>query len=300
MISLLLALSFFLDPENSIPERLGRVYSENGLVEKALQTQMNAVLSEVAHRPWLLPPGPWVMAQSWHDLLFAHSPVDATVLRPLLPPQLQIDTFEGQAWLAVVPFRMTGVRLRGTLPVPWLSAFPELNVRTYVTYGGKPGVWFFSLDAGNSLAVAIARVWFHLPYFRARMSCTERDGWIQYHSERTHPGAPAGLLMGRYRPVGDTFFPHHGTLEYFLTERYCLYTSDGRGQIIRSEIHHAPWPLQRAEAEFSRHSMAESLEIALISQPLLHFARRQDVLVWPPVRLSASADASSLSMVKSP
>src|SRR5713226_6678110 len=299
MVSLLLALSLFLNLENLIPELIGRVYLENELVEKALSTRMSAVLQEVALRPWPLPSGPWVMAQSWHDLLFAHWPVDAAVLRPLLPPQLQIDIFEGHAWLAVVPFRMTGVRLRVTPPVPWLSAFPELNVRTYVTCGGKPGVWFFSLDAGNSLAVAIARAWFHLPYFRARMSCTERDGWIQYHSERTHRGAPAGLLMGRYRPVDDTFFPHHGTLEYFLTERYCLYTADGRGQIIRVEIHHAPWPLQRAEAEFSRISMSESLEIALISQPLLHFARRQDVLVWPPVRLSASADASTPSAVKS-
>src|SRR5882672_11147043 len=170
------------------------------------------------------------MAQSWHDLLFAHWPVDAAVLRPLLPPQLQIDTFEGHAWLAVVPFHMTGVRLRGAPAVPWLSAFPELSVRTYVTCGGKPGVWFFCLDAGNSLAVAIARAWFHLPYFRARMSCAEREGWIHYQSVRTHRGAPAGLLKGRYRSVGEAFSPHRGTLEYFLTERYCLYATDGRGQ----------------------------------------------------------------------
>src|SRR6266404_10006502 len=128
---------------------------------------MSAVLQEVAHRPWPMPAGPWAMAQSWHDLLFAHWQVDAAALRPLLPPQLQIDTFGGSAWLAVVPFRMTGVRLPGTPALPWLSAFPELNVRTYVTCDGEPGVWFFSLDAGNALAVAIARAWFHLPYFRA-------------------------------------------------------------------------------------------------------------------------------------
>jgi uncharacterized protein YqjF (DUF2071 family) len=226
------------------------------------------------------------MAQSWRDLLFAHWPVDAAALRPLLPPQLQIDTFEGQAWLAVVPFRMTGVRLRGTPAVPWLSAFPELNVRTYVTCGEKSGVWFFSLDAGNALAVGIARAWFHLPYFRARMSCAEREGWIQYQSERTHHGAPAGLLAGRYRPVGGAFSPQRGTREYFLTERYCLYTTDGRGQIIRGEIHHPPWPLQRAEVELAGNSMAESLGIELTSRPLLHFARRQDVLVWPPGKIA--------------
>jgi uncharacterized protein YqjF (DUF2071 family) len=247
---------------------------------------MKAALQEVAHRPWPLPAGPWVMAQSWHDLLFAHWPVDAAALRPLVPEQLQINLFEGQAWLAVVPFRMTGVRLRGTPVVPGLSAFPELNVRTYVTCGGKPGVWFFSLDAGNSLAVAIARAWFHLPYFRARMSCAEREGWIQYQSERTHRGAPAGSLKGRYRPVGESFFPQRGTLEYFLTERYCLYAADGRGQINRGEIHHPPWPMQRAEAELAGNSMTESLGIALTSRPLLHFARRQDVLVWPPGKIT--------------
>jgi uncharacterized protein YqjF (DUF2071 family) len=293
MLSLLMANSFCLNPENSIPVLLGRVYSENELVEKALREPMNAVLQEVAHRPWPLPEGPWVMAQSWHDLLFAHWPVDPTALRTLLPPQLHIDTFEGRAWVAVVPFRMTSVRLRGTPAVPWFSAFPELNVRTYVTYCGKPGVWFFSLDASNSLAVAIARAWFHLPYFRARMSCADREGWIHYQSERIHRGAPAAKLKGRYRAVGESFSPHRGTLEHFLTERYCLYTTDGRGQIIRGEIHHPPWPLQCAEAEFGQNSMTESLGIALESRPILHFARRQDVLVWPPQRLAARADASS-------
>jgi uncharacterized protein YqjF (DUF2071 family) len=226
------------------------------------------------------------MAQSWHDLLFAHWPVDAAVLRPLLPSQLQIDTFEGRAWIAVVPFRMTGVRLRGTPSLPWLSGFPELNVRTYVTNSGKPGVWFFSLDAGNPLAVAIARAWFHLPYFRARMSCEEQEGWIHYQSERTHDRAPAAELKGRYRPVGGVFSQHRGTLEHFLTERYCLYAADGRGHIIRAEIHHPPWPLQPAEAELERNTMTESLGIAPASQPLLHFARRQDVVVWWPARLT--------------
>jgi uncharacterized protein YqjF (DUF2071 family) len=248
---------------------------------------MTAVLQEAAHRPWPLPSGPWVMAQSWHDLLFAHCLVDAAVLRTLLPPQLQLDTFEGHAWLAVVPFRMTGVRLRGTPALPWLSAFPELNVRTYVTFGEKPGVWFFSLDARNSLAVAIARAWFHLPYFRARMSCAEAESWIHYQSERRHRGAPAGLLKGRYRPVGEVFSPQRGTLEYFLTERYCLYTTGGRGQIIRGEIHHSPWQLQMAEAEFTENTMAEAAGVVLPARkPLLHFAKRQDVIVWQPERLT--------------
>ena len=248
---------------------------------------MKEILQEVAHRPWPLPVGQWVMAQSWHDLLFAHWPVDAEKLRPLIPDRLEIDTFDGEAWLAVVPFRMTGVQLRGTPAVPGLSTFPELNVRTYVKYGGKPGVWFFSLDAGNALAVAIARAWFHLPYSRARMPCEERDGYIHYRSARTHQGAPGALLECRYRPSNKMFFPQPGTLEHFLTERYCLYTASGNGRLIRGEIHHRWWPLQVAEAEFSRNSMAEAAGVPLPhSKPILHFAKRQDVLVWRPERLT--------------
>src|SRR5580692_10586538 len=169
------------------------------------------------------------MAQSWHDLLFAHWRMEEAALRRHIPTELKIDTLGGQAWLGVVPFRMSGVRLRGTPPVPWLSAFPELNVRTYVHVDGKPGVWFFSLDADNRTAVAIARAWFHLPYFRARMSCAERNGWIEYRCERSHPSAHSGVLNGRYRPIGEVFAAAPGSLEYFLTERYCLYAADNEG-----------------------------------------------------------------------
>jgi uncharacterized protein YqjF (DUF2071 family) len=248
---------------------------------------MSVNLKEIAHRPWPLPSGNWVMAQIWHDLLFAHWPVSVEALRPHIPARLEVDTFGGQAWLGVVPFRMSGVRLRGTPSLPWLSAFPELNVRTYVLADGKSGVWFFSLDAANALAVAIARAWFHLPYFRARMSCVGNNGWIEYASERTHRGATSGVLQGRYRAIGKEFFAQPGTLEHFLTERYCLYTADGNGRIIRGEIHHAPWPLQLAEAELTKNSMAEAAGFSLPSTPpLLHFSKRQDVVVWQPRRLA--------------
>jgi hypothetical protein len=245
-----------------------------------------ANLEQFAHRPWPLPPGGWVMAQTWHDLLFAHWPVPEAALRPHIPARLSIDLFEAQAWLGVVPFRMSGVRLRATPPVPGLSAFPELNVRTYVVADGKPGVWFFSLDAGNAIAVAIARSWFHLPYFRARMSCQERDGWIEYRSERTHRGAPSGVLQCRYRAVGAVSFASSGSLEHFLTERYCLYTADGQGRVMRGEIHHGPWTLQPAEAQLTNNTMAEAAGLSLpAAQPLLHFSKRQDVVVWQPQRL---------------
>jgi uncharacterized protein len=222
------------------------------------------------------------MAQSWHDLLFAHWPIDAAVLRPLIPAPLSIDTFAGEAWAGVIPFQMSGVRLRGTFATPWLSRFPELNVRTYVVFQGKPGVWFFSLDAGNPIAVTIARSWFHLPYFRARMACESDGDGIRYTSERTHADAPPAVFNANYRPVTPAFEPQRGTLEHFLTERYCLYAAS-QNRISRGEIHHPPWQLQSAEADLTQNTMALAAGFPLPQRaPLLHFARRQDVVVWPP------------------
>ena len=210
------------------------------------------------------------------------------MLRGKIPAPLELDTFEGQAWIGVVPFRMSGVRLRGTPAIPFLSAFPELNVRTYVVAEGKPGVWFFSLDAANRIAVAAARAWFHLPYFRARMSCEERGGWIEYRCGRAHRGAPCGVFSGRYRPTGEVFSARAGSLEHFLTERYCLYAMKERGEVLRGEIHHAPWALQPAEAEFGSNTMPEADGVYVPpAKPLLHFSHRQDVVVWNPRRITS-------------
>lgn len=245
-------------------------------------TAPSSILVATAHRPWPLPTGPWRMAMTWHDLLFAHWPVDVEKIRHILPPGLEVDTFDRRAWIGVVPFRMTGVRARRTLALPWLSAFPELNVRTYVNAHNKPGVYFFSLDAGNPIAVWTARTMYHLPYFRARMATGWLDDAIEYVSRRTHRGAAPAAFSGRYRPVGPEFHPAVGSMEHWLTERYCLYTADRRGRIYRGEIHHTPWPLHRAEAEIERNTMAEPIGLDLPRTPeCLHFAERLDVLAWP-------------------
>jgi hypothetical protein len=221
------------------------------------------------------------MAQSWHDLLFAHWPVSVAQLRSLVPGALPLDSFDGRAWIGVVPFRMTGVRLRATPPLPWISAFPELNIRTYVTAGGKPGVFFFSLDAGNPLVVAVARRWYHLPYYRARMKAAQEGEAIRYESRRTHRGAPEAELRARYGPTGPVDRAVPGTLPHWLTERYCLCVLDRGGGVWRGDIHHDTWPLQPAEAQIEANSMTAPLGLVLEGPPLLHFARRLDVRFWP-------------------
>ena len=244
-------------------------------------------LDSADHRPYPLPDGPWVLSMSWRDLLFMHWPVPESVLRPLIPGALQLDTFDGSAWLGVVPFRMTGVRPRFLPGVPWLSNFPELNLRTYVSAGGKPGIWFFSLDAHNPVAVRIARATFKLPYFDAKMSCRTSGDTVRYESIRTHRSAPEAGFVGSYRPTGETFDSHPGTLENFLTERYCLYAADVKGRVRRGDIHHSMWPLQRAEVEVEKLVMMEQIGLKQPgTEPLLHYARRLDVVAWPPRRIN--------------
>lgn len=226
------------------------------------------------------------MAMSWRDLLFAHWPVAPEAIRALVPAGLALDTFEGLAWVGVVPFRMTGVRLRGTPALPGPGAFPELNVRTYVVHGDKPGVWFFSLDAASMFAVAAARRWFHLPYYYAAMRCEVGRGEVAYRSRRAHRGAGPAHFVARYGPTGDPFLARPGSLEHWLTERYCLYSATPEGAILSGDVHHAPWPLQPAAARIDVETMAQAAGIELPkTPPHLLFARRLDVVGWSPERV---------------
>jgi uncharacterized protein len=218
------------------------------------------------------------MKQIWHDLLFAHWPLPYSVMRPLVPAQLNLDTFDGQSWVGVIPFHMSGIHARGLPPIPGLSRFPELNVRTYVTHGGKPGVYFFSLDAANLPAVWAARKFYHLPYFHATMSTETREGSIHYSSRRYRSRAE---FRADYGPASEVRLAAKGSIEHWLTERYCLYTTH-RSQVYCGEIHHPPWLLQDAEAEFKNNTVAAAADIPLpATEPLLHFARKQKVLIWP-------------------
>ena len=229
-----------------------------------------------------------VMRQDWHRLLFLHWEVPDDSLRALLPPGLELDLFEGRAFVGLVPFSMTGVRPVGLPAFPPLSNFHETNVRTYVHVAGRdPGVWFFSLDAANRIAVWLARTWFHLPYYHARMSLTEREGArpiLTYTSCRAEgPGSARTAIQAT--PTGPARAATLGTLDHFLAERYLLY-AEHQGRIYRGQVHHSPYPLQPAEALAIDETLLAANGIARPeATPLAHFASGVRVEVFPLERV---------------
>jgi uncharacterized protein len=223
-------------------------------------------LQETEHRPYPLPGGRWTMGQTWQNLLFAHWRVPHDLLRPHVPERLELEQHDGSAWIGLTPFRIGGLRLRGAPPLPGLSSFDELNCRTYVRAGDRPGIWFFSLDASSRAAVAVARRTYRLPYRHARIEA----GGDSFRADMEGGSS----FQARYHGVGMPAPAAPGTLEHFLTERYCLYAGEGK---FRAEIHHAPWPLQAAEAEVEQRGIAP---VELEGEPICHYARRLDVLIW--------------------
>lgn len=251
-----------------------------------LEADQHPAFRRTDHRPWPLPDGRWTWRQSWRDLLFAHWPIPAAQLRPLVPAGLAIQEYEGTSWVGVVPFRMVGVMRRPLPDLPGISNFPEINVRLYVEAEGKPGVWFLSLDATNRAAVAAARRWFHLPYYRASIDVNLEGEAVHYRSVRAERrrGSGEGVFAADYEPVSEVYAAAVGTLEHFLTERYCLYAEAPDGKLWRTEVHHWPGPLQRAEARLHANTMLRPHGIAVdeTNPALVHFARRIDVVIWPP------------------
>jgi uncharacterized protein YqjF (DUF2071 family) len=229
-------------------------------------------LRETEHRPHPLPERRWTMGQTWCDLLFAHWRVPHEVLRPHVPERLELEEHDGSAWIGLTPFRIAGLRVRGAPPLPFLSSFHELNCRTYVRVGDRPGIWFFSLDASSRAAVETARRTYRLPYRHARIDAGEGRFLADAGGGRT--------FRASYRGVGAPAPADPGTLEHFLVERYCLYADEGK---LRAEIHHGPWPLQPAEAQVEQRGIAP---VELEGEPICHYVRRLDVVIWSPDRLS--------------
>ena len=214
------------------------------------------------------------MGQTWDDLLFVHYRVPAEQLRELVPEGLEVQEHSGSGWLGVTPFVVTGLRARGLLPLPFVSSFRELNVRTYVTRDDRPGIWFFSLDASSQVAVEAARRLYRLPYFRAEISLRRRGQEILYDCSRDDGKA----FSASYRSDGEPFSAEPGALEHFLTERYCLY-AEHDAQLYRADIHHRPWPLQQARAQVDLNTMPP-MKVPE-DDPLVHYSARQDVVIWP-------------------
>jgi uncharacterized protein len=233
----------------------------------------------VRERPAGLP----IMHQDWNDLLFLHWPIDASLIRPLIPKPLEIDTFQGQAWVSVTPFNLTNLRLTPLPPVPGLDSFLELNVRTYVDHEGVPGVWFFSLDASKTIPVVAARLVFTLPYFKAEMSLEEEGGNFEFFSKRLV--SPAAGFEARWSIGTRLGHAEPGSLAFFLVERYCLFAGKER-DLTMTRIHHRPWILDEATHVTSRSTMFSVLKLPEpIEAPLPHFSRLQSVEVWAPERV---------------
>lgn len=240
--------------------------------------------------PTLRPNQPQVMWQTWEHLLFLHWKVPVEMLRPLIPSTLEIDTFQGDAYVGLVPFTMKHIRPMWFCSVPWLSFFHETNVRTYVHFQGQqPGVWFFSLEAANPVAVYLARSLWRLPYFHAKMSMKQRldDGklWIDYETRRYATDSPSAYCKVSYAPSSDVFHAESGTLEHFLAERYLLYASKD-GTLYRGQVYHTPYPLQVAEFTGLEQTLTAAIQIDLPNQPMLaHYVAGVMVRIYPLQRV---------------
>ena len=223
---------------------------------------------------------PWNLHMEWNDLLFLHWAVPVSLIRPLIPKELEIDTWNGAAWIGIVPFTMANVYRKGRVEIPIGASFPELNVRTYVTHGGKPGVWFFSLDAGSLLTVVGARVTFGLPYYFAKMSSVSNGDKVHYRSIRHFSECQ---FEAEYRPISEVRQAKEGSHEYWLAERYRLYTKLPWGRVARAEIKHSPWPLQDAEFTILSNTMCPMIGEG--TTPIAHFAKHLEVVSWSPIAL---------------
>ena len=222
------------------------------------------------------------MRMTWSQLLFAHWRVEPDLVRKHLPTGLELDTYQGSAWVGVVPFLMSDVAPRCCPAVPGLSKFLELNVRTYVTKDGKPGVWFFSLDAESMIAVRAARATFNLPYMDADMALHQPDALsaIQYDSKRTHRKEPSVNFRSSYQAEGESFHAQPETLEHWLTARYCLYSGNKKGELFRGEIDHPPWTLRNAKCEIQENTMGNPFGFDFTAPPNLLYADTLRVRAW--------------------
>lgn len=222
---------------------------------------------------------PWVMNQRWEHLLYLHYPVDASQIAAKVHPDLAVDEFDGTAWVTLIPLHLAGVHLRDLPALPGTEQFPELNLRTYVTNRGRPGVWFLSIDATSWFSVQVAKRAFHLPYADAEMRFTEERGSFRMTSRRRGP-VPA-LFDATYAPTSTAI--ERSDLDTFLGERYCMYTTDRHGALARGDISHVPWHIQAAEYEIGANEVLEAAQVSPTGDPVAAYSPGTHAIAWPLV-----------------
>jgi uncharacterized protein len=231
--------------------------------------------------------GHWLMFEAWEDLLLASWPIDPAVLRPIIPPTLEVDTFDGTAWVSIVPFRAADMRLFSRMgAIPGQVQFPELNFRTYVKHAGTAGVYFLSLDCPGAVASFIGSKWFGLPFKEASMTVERRGGTVHVRSQRITHGGPPVEFAASYSPRGTAAATVPGALDDFLTNRLSLFVMDRHGHLHRGDIWHEPWLLQPVDVTIDVNTIPSPLGITLPGVPLhAAFAARTDSLVYLPARV---------------
>ncbi|WP_226581701.1 YqjF family protein [Halobacillus litoralis] len=223
----------------------------------------------------------WIMHQDWEDLVFMHWPIPAKALRPFIPRALEIDEYDNTAWIAIVPFRMRNIRFRGLPPIPFNNELLELNVRTYVTYKGVPGVYFITLDANHPLGVFLARKAFGLPYVHAKMRMKQSDSHIHFTSCRTHNGYPPAHFHAGFQTISDPMHARPGSLLYWLTERYALWVVRG-SSVYKGPILHSHWRLQKTEADISVNHLVDFLPPSIFKEePITYYSKSLQTRIFP-------------------
>ncbi|NMD69298.1 DUF2071 domain-containing protein [Bacillus sp. DNRA2] len=244
------------------------------------------LMNDMSHRPWPIPSKNWIMRQTWSHLIFAHYPIPAELLRPYIPSSLIIDTYNGTAWLSIVAFQMEGIYFRGLRGLSVTPKFPEINVRTYVQFNGKPGVYFLSLDVGDWASLIIASRWYHLPYQPAQVSFIKEKQSFKVRSSRRGTLKHPIEFYGAFEPLSDVYFPEKETLDHWATERYCLFSTDKRANLYCGEIHHIAWPIQKVKTEITKNSLFTPFQLQPSeSEPIVHYAKGLDTLFWNIKRL---------------
>lgn len=234
-----------------------------------------------------LPKLPWVMKQTWQDLLFAHYPVKLEVLQQVVPSVFQLEQYNGTAWIGVVPFRVQNHRVRFLPPMPGINRFLQLNVRTYVTINGKRGVYFLSIDMNHLIARQLAKSLFYMPTQTATINMSHNECGIYFNSKTVEKGHPE--FECQYTPIGQPFYARKETFEAWLVERYSMYSLNRRGEVVRCDILHDYWPLQYVDVEINNNSIFQNRGIQVASKdPILHYAKRMEAYLWPVARVTVN------------